>query len=72
MGRGFAQLPNDEKLTLATWLNSDVIRQELLAADEEISGGEGSEYDEHSLQQLFHETEAGALQLLKQRSAKQT
>ncbi len=70
--KAIAQLPNDEKLTLATWLNLAVIREELLAADEQISRGEGSEYDEQTLPQLFRETEAGALQLLKQRTAKQT
>ncbi len=68
--KAIALLPNDEKLTLATWLNSAVIREGLLAADDQISRGEGSEYDEQTLRQLFHDTEASALQLLKQRTAK--
>lgn len=68
--KAIAQLPNDDKVTLATWLNVSVIREELLAADEQISRREGSEYDEESLQHLFAETEASALQLLRERVGK--
>jgi hypothetical protein len=69
--KAIAQLPNDDKLTLATWLNVAVIREELLAADEQISRGEGSEYDEKTLPQLFAETEASALQVLRQKVLRQ-
>jgi hypothetical protein len=68
--KAIAQLPNDDRLTLATWLNLSVIREELFAADEQISRREGSEYDEIKLPELFRETEADALQLLRQKVAR--
>ena len=68
--KAIARLPSDDKLTLATWLNVSVIREELLAADEQISRGEGSDYDETTLSQLFAETEASALQLLREKAGK--
>jgi hypothetical protein len=70
--KAIAQLPNDDRLTLATWLNLAVIREELLTADQQISRGEGSEYDDETLPQLFAETEAAALQLLRQKTGKHT
>lgn len=66
--KAIAQLPANDRVTLATWLNVAVIREELLAADEQISRGEGSEYDETTLPQLFTETEASALQLLRKQT----
>ena len=68
--KAIAQLPNDDRLALATWLSVSVIREELLAADEQISRGEGSAYDETTLSQLFAETEASALQLLREKAGK--
>jgi hypothetical protein len=68
--KAIAQLPNDDRLALATWLSVSVIREELLAADEQISRGEGSEFDEKTLPQLFAETEASALQLLREKAGK--
>jgi hypothetical protein len=68
--KAIAELPNGDKLTLAAWLHAAVIREELLAADEQISRGEGFEYDETSLPQLFAETEASALQLLRKKTDK--
>jgi hypothetical protein len=66
--KAIAQLPANDRVTLATWLNVAVIREELRAADEQISRGEGSEYDETTLPQLFAETEASALQLLRKKN----
>lgn len=68
--KAIAQLPSGDKLSLATWLNVSVIREELLVADGQISRGEGSGYDETTLSQLFAETEAGALQLLREKAGK--
>jgi hypothetical protein len=63
--RAIGELSEREKVSLATWINLSVIREELLAADRQISRGEGVEYDE-VLPLLFAETEANAMQLLRE------
>jgi len=45
-------------------MNLSAIREELQAADDQISRGEGTEYDDSKLHELFAEAGASALQLL--------
>jgi toxin ParE1/3/4 len=47
------------------------LREELLAADERITRGEGTEYDTETLAKLFRETEALALRILRERFSRQ-
>ena len=56
--KAIAQLSERDKVALAAWMNASVIRGELLAADAQISRGEGAEYDENTLHKLFAETKA--------------
>ena len=63
-----AKLPDSERASLAHWLNVSVIREELASADEQISRGKGTEYDERNVHELFAETKASALQLLREKS----
>jgi len=62
------RLPERERASLAHWLNVSVIREELASADDQISRGEGIEYDEQNLPKLFAETKASALQLLREKA----
>jgi hypothetical protein len=68
--QAIAKLPESERSSLAHWINVSVIRQELASADEAISRGEGSEYDEQTLFDLFAETRSNALQLLRTKSSR--
>jgi Arc/MetJ-type ribon-helix-helix transcriptional regulator len=47
------------------------LREELLAADERITHGEGAEYDTETLAELFRETEADALRILREKMPRQ-
>jgi hypothetical protein len=69
--KAIGELSEKEKVSLAAWMNLSVIREELLAADQQISRGEASEYDEATLPQLFAETEASAMQLLREKASRQ-
>jgi Arc/MetJ-type ribon-helix-helix transcriptional regulator len=47
------------------------LREELLAADDRITRGEGAEYDTETLAKLFQETEADALRILREKMSRQ-
>lgn len=47
------------------------LREELLAADERITRGEGAKYDTETLAELFRETQADALRILRERMPRQ-
>jgi hypothetical protein len=47
------------------------LREELLAADARITRGEGAEYNTETLAELFRETQADALRILRERIPRQ-
>jgi hypothetical protein len=67
-----ARLPENDRALLAHWMNASIVREQLLAADDQISRGEGSEFDQETLADLFAETRASALDLLRERNGKRS